>query len=284
MPIRVTNRVHFDPATQGAAPYVTPGTVGFLGDEGDLDIITDTSVITAGPGTYEGNYFNRGLYLSGAGTYIFRQGVIEGTDLSWLILAYDANLGGSSTILLEDMTLRWKTGDTLNGEGQGAIVNLGVSLTLTTRRCDISGKADGMQVAGSVLVEDTYIHDLVWAGTPPNNTHNDGVQCFEGDLTVTGSFIRVGAQDPYSNSCLFFQGGDIDQVVVDGNYLSGGGYSYYAQNGAHTVTNNTFNTDNSPSDARLKGHLFSTHTFEGAGPSLVSWTGNVDETGAEVTF
>lgn len=284
MPIHIVNRVHFDPQAQGAPPYVTPGTVGFLGDEGALDVVTDTSVITTGPGTYEGVYFNRGLYLSGAGAYIFRQGVIEGTDLSWLIFAYDANLGGSSTILLEDMTLRWAAGDTLNGEGQGAIVNLGVSLTLTVDRCDISGKADGIQGAGTVTVTDTYIHDLVWAGTFPANTHNDGIQMFGGTLDLTGCYFNVGATTPYSNSCVFFQGAEITDVSAIGNYFSGGAYSYYAQNGAHTVQNNTFNTDNTATDHRDRGHLFGTHTFEGAGPTLVDWSGNVDETGAEVTF
>lgn len=266
-------------------PYVTPGEVGYLGDEGALTPVADVSgVITVGPGTYANLYYQDMVYLSGAGAYIFRNCVIEGTEQVWGVFAYDANLGGSSTILLEDCTLRWKAGDALSSGGQGAIINLGVSLTLTARRCDISGKADGMQVAGTVVVEDCYIHDLVWAGEVPDNTHNDGIQCFEGDLTVTGSYIQVGAQNPYSNSCLFFQGAGIDQVLVDGNYLSGGGYSYYAQNGAHTVTNNTFNTDNTPVDARLKGHLFATHTFEGVGPTLVEWSGNVDENGAEVAF
>lgn len=265
--------------------YVLPGTVGYLGDEGALSHQSDVSgVITRGPGTYEGVYFDDMLYLSGAGTYVFRDCIVEGTEQLWGIFAYDANLGGASSILLEDCTLRWKAGDALSTGGQGAIINLGVSLTLTARRCDISGKADGMQVAGSVLVEDTYIHDLVWAGVVPDNTHNDGIQCFEGDLTVTGSYFRVGAQAPFSNSCLFFQGGGIDQVLVDSNYFSGGGYSYYAQNGSHTVTNNTFNTDNTPADARLKGYLFGTHVFEGAGPTVAQWSGNVNHLGAPVSL
>lgn len=271
MPIAVTNTAHWNTTAPG---YVLPGAVGFLGDEGALEVVTDTAVITRGPGTYEGVYFDRGLYLSGAGAYVFRDTIIEGTAASWLILAYDANLGGASTILLEDCTLRWKAGDTLNGEGQGAIVNLGVSLTLTVTRCDVSGKADGLQVAGTVTVADTYIHDLVWAGTFPDNTHNDGIQVFGGTLDLTGSYFDVGAQSPYSNSCVFFQGAEITAVLAEYNYFNGGGYSYYAQNGQHTVRNNTFGPD----------RLFGTHTFEGAGPTLVEWSGNVDHLGAPVTF
>lgn len=282
MPIQVLSRGRFNP---DAVPYVLPGTVGYLGLEGDLTPQSDASgVITLGPGTYEGVYFEDMIYLSGAGAYVFRDCIVEGTEDLWGIAAYDANLGGSSSILFEDSTLRWRSGDTLSSEGQGAIVNLGVSLTLSVVRCDVSGKADGLQVAGTVTVTDTYIHDLVWAGTVPDNTHNDGIQMFGGTLDCTGCYILVGAQTPYSNSCLFFQGAEITDVSVVGNYLSGGGYSYYAQNGAHTVQNNTFNTDNSSGNARLKGHLFGTHTFEGAGPTLVDWSGNIDETGAEVTF
>lgn len=271
MPIAVTNTAHWNTV---APTYVLPGTVGFLGVEGDLDVVTDTSVITRGPGTYEGVYFNRGLYLSGAGAYVFRDCIIEGTDLSWLILAYDANLGGSSTILLEDTTLRWKAGDTLSSEGQGAIVNLGVSLTLSVVRCDISEKADGLQVAGTVTVTDCYVHDLVWAGTPPDNTHNDGLQMFGGTLDLTGCYFDVGAQTPYSNSCAFFQGAEITSVLAEHNYFNGGGYSYYVQNGDHTVRYNTFGPD----------RLYGTHTFEGGGWSLVEWSGNVDHLGDPVTF
>lgn len=272
------------PVSAQAGGYVLPGEVGFLGNEGDLTPMTDTAVISLGPGTYDGYYFQRGTYLTGAGTYIFRNSIIEGTAASWLILAYDANLGGSSTITVEDTTLRWKAGDTLNGEGQGAIVNLGVSLTLNVTRCDVSGKADGLQTAGTVTVTDTYIHDLVWAGTPPNNTHNDGTQHFAGSLSISGCYYLVGAQDPYSNSCVFTQGGEITTVSCVNSYLSGGAYSYYAQNGAHTVTGCTFNTDNTPANARLRGHLFGTHVFEGGGWTLTEWSNNKDHLGNPISF
>lgn len=267
MPIQVVNNQRFN---TGGTGYVLPGEVGFLGDEGSLTVITDT-VITRGPGTYEGVFFDGGLYLpSTSGTYTFRNCVIQGKAASWLILAYESQ---NSTLILEDCTLRWKAGDTLNGGGQAAVQNLGVAATVQITRCDISDKADGLQLAGSCLVEDTYIHDLVWAGTPPDNTHNDGIQFYDGDLTVQGCYLDVGAQQPYSNSCLFFQGATIDTVLVEDTYLSGGGYSYYAQNGSHTVRRCTFGPD----------HLYGTHIFEGS-PTLAEWTDNIDYLGAPVSF
>ncbi len=249
--------------------FVLPGTVGYQGDEGDLTVVTDTAVITRGPGTYDGVYFDRGLYLSGAGTYIFRNCIFEGTAASWLILAYDANLTGASTILIEDCTLRWKAGDAMDPGGQAAVQNLGVSLPITIRRCDISGKADGMQLAGNVVVEDTVVHDLVFAGTFPDNTHNDGLQFYAGTLDLVRCYFDVGALFPYSNSCVFFQGATIGAVRAESNYFNGGGFSYYAQNGQHRFINNTFGPD----------HLYGEFLFEGSGPTIVEWHGNVDSEG-----
>lgn len=266
MPIQVVNNQRFN---TGGTGYVLPGEVGFLGDEGSLTVITD-NVISIGPGTYDGIFFDGGVYVGGsAGTYSFSNCVFQGKAASWLVFAFE----GGTSFDFDDCTFRWKSGDALNAGGQGVIQTLGVQPVLNLRRCDISGKADGIQTAGETLVEDCYVHDLVWAGVPPDNTHNDGMQVYAGDITVTGSYFDVGAQFPYSNSCLFFQGATIGNVLVEDTYLSGGGYSYYAQNGQHTVRRCTFGPD----------HLYGTHFFEGS-PTLVEWSSNIDYLGAPVSF
>lgn len=275
MPINVTSNVHFNTSVAGSG-YVLPGEVGYLGLEGDLTVRSDASGVISdvGPGTWDHYYFQDGLYIgSGDGDYVFTNCIFEGTQDSWLILAFE----GGTSFTFEDCTFRWHTGDTLSTNGAAAIQSLDVADPIpgiTMRRCDISGKADGIQVAATSLIEDCYIHDLVWAGTVPDNTHNDGIQIYAGDLTVTGCYISVGAQAPYSNSCMFFQGADIANVTVTDTYMSGGGYSYYVQNGSHTVLRCTFGPD----------HLYGTHTFEGAGWTLVEWSNNVDHLGAPVNF
>lgn len=253
----------------GVLPYVLPGTVGYLGDEGDLTVENQGAVNTVGAGTYEDIYFAGGVYCGGGGTYVFRNCVIEGKAASWLIFAYDTP---GSNILLEDCTLRWKPGDALDSGGQAAVQNLQASAPVTVRRCDISGKADGMQGAGNWLVEDTYIHDLVWAGVIPNNTHNDGIQWFGGQpgtLTVRGCYFDVGAQFPYSNSALFFQGSEIAEVLIEDNYINGGGYSLYIQDGDFRVINNRFGPE----------HLFGEFTLEGTGHTILEWHDNRDASG-----
>jgi hypothetical protein len=261
--------------------YVTPGTVGFLGDENaltDVNLGGGDVVHTLSAGTYDGQFFHGGLYLDGPGTFLFQECVIEGTELHDFLVYYADTLTGNGIVTFEDCTLRWQAGDTLSPGGQGAIQNGGISLNVTVQRCDISDKADGLQlsgkVGGMVYVIDNYIHDLVWAGTFPTNTHNDGLQFYGGNLTCQGNYFDVGAQDPFSNSCCFFQGGEILDVLTEGNYFSGGGYSYYVQNGDHTVRNNTFGPD----------HLFGTHFYEGSGWTNVEWSGNVDHLGNPVSF
>lgn len=271
MPVSIVNTAHFNPNT---LPYVLPGTVGYLGDEGDLTVVNQGSLNQVGPGTYEGIYYAGGLYIStGAGEYTFRQCIIEGKAASWLIFAFE----GGTHFTFEDCTFRWKAGDALNGGGSAAVQTLVQAPAtipgITMRRCDVSGKADGIQVAATSIIEDTYVHDLVWADVP-ETTHNDGLQFYQGDLTLTGCYFDVGAQAPYSNSCCFFQSATIGNVLTENNYLNGGGFSYYVQNGAHTVRNNTFGPD----------HLYGTHYYEGAGWTSTEWSGNVDHLGNPVSF
>ena len=234
-----------------------------------------SGVITRGPGTYDGVYFQDGLYLSGAGTYVFTDCIYEGTADSWLCVAYDANLGTGSSLLFEDCTFRWRDGDDPadSQTGNGSIVNLGISLTLTLRRCDLSGMAIGVQAAGTVTIEDCVIHDLVYWGTFPDNTHGEAIACYQGTLSVTGSYLGMHAVSGMSTACLFFQGADINAVTVSGCYIDGGGYQYYAQGGDHAVTNNVFGPN----------YLFGRHGFAEGSPTVVSWTGNVDHLGNPVT-
>ena len=56
-------------------------------------------------------------------------------------------------------------------------------------RSDIHGSVDGVKTGSDVLIQDSYIHDMSWFASDPNqgggSTHNDGVQSFPGDARVT---------------------------------------------------------------------------------------------------
>jgi hypothetical protein len=252
------------PAT--TTPTVTgraaPGSVGFLGDPATLRTIDGPLVVHDTNYTLDGVYLRGGIDFYGAGTLTVRNSIIEfghgGQTTIW-------GRAAGSTIDVRDSTLRWRPGATPSYDnGHGAIQIVGASLTVIAVGNDISGTGDGIQIAGpNNLIERNWIHGLARSGTYPNNNHVDGVQMYGGTATIRGNYFDVGATQPHTNSCLFFQGSAIDLVVADNNHLSGGGYCYYAENGRHRVTNNDF----------VSPHLWGTHYFP---PPAVreAWSGN----------
>jgi hypothetical protein len=152
----------------------------------------------------------------------------------------------------------------------------------TMRRVNVHNTFDGLKGHGNVLIENSWIHDMnefrgaqYGAG---GYSHNDGLQVSAGsNITVRNSrFERTGL-----NSAIFIDAdqGPIDNVLIENDYLSGGGFTFYSiqsrsapQFGVPTnvtVRNNTFGSD----------HLFDYATVGGN----VVWSGNVNESGQTVT-
>ncbi|MGX7824070.1 right-handed parallel beta-helix repeat-containing protein [Actinokineospora sp. 24-640] len=217
-----------------------PGQVGFRGDRGSLKVIDGPS--SAPPGTQwnvgalrfgggdvtlEGVLVKGGVEYSGSGTLTIRDSVIEGNHHSWAPL-----MGVSGHIDVRDTTITYKDKQWPGPEWGNGVIHGDARMTVI--RCDISGAPDGIQNgAGNSLIEQNHIHGMLVAGTPPNNTHNDGIQNYGGpnlkirhnriDISVGGSaydgahqnaavFIMPSGQWPSKN------------LEVVGNYLSGGGY------------------------------------------------------------
>ncbi|MCU1456486.1 MAG: hypothetical protein JWL73_578 [Actinomycetia bacterium] len=152
----------------------------------------------------------------------------------------------------------------------------------TMRRMNVHNTFDGLKGHGNVLIENSWIHDMnVFRGAQfgaGGYSHNDGLQVSAGsNITVRNSrFERTGL-----NSAIFIDAdqGPINNVLIENNYLSGGGFTFYSiqsrsapQFGVPTnvtVRNNTFGGD----------HLFDYATVGGN----VVWSGNVNESGQTVT-
>jgi hypothetical protein len=184
--------------------------------------------------TLTGLHIKGGLYIE-APSVTVRDSIVEG-GAAWFIIAR----ANSGTLVVEDVTARWQDGGTNPsvGAGAGVIQSMG---NLTVRRSNLSGNPDGIQCAGTCLVEDTWIHGLAMVGTYPNNTHNDGIQFYSGDLTVRNSMIDLAAQAPHTNAAIFLQGSGIDCVTVEGDtWLDGGGYTFYGQNGRIDLNDTRF--------------------------------------------
>ncbi|MDB4998836.1 MAG: hypothetical protein JWM74_6268 [Myxococcaceae bacterium] len=108
----------------------------------------------------------------------------------------------------------------------------------TARRLDIHGGADGFKADENVLIEDCWIHDL--ANAP--DQHNDGVQSTGGK----GVTIRHNSISGASNACVQTgdEGAATEDLTVECNWLSGGGYSLNIRGTGATRPKNTRIIDN----------------------------------------
>jgi hypothetical protein len=127
------------------------------------------------------------------------------------------------------------------------------SATLT--RMNIHGSVDGVKAYDNVTIVDSYIHDLAYFSSDPNQnggpTHNDAVQTYEGNQHIVirhNTFDLSTSQDPNATYQLTQDGGKVaTDIHIDSNWLDGGGCTLnFSHKGGPTpmtgiyVTNNRF--------------------------------------------
>lgn len=145
---------------------------------------------------------------------------------------------GYKNLTIQDSRIR-STGDNT----KAAMLLMGAT---TIRRVHISGGNDSIKAYRGMLLEDSYITGIYRRP----DSHNDIVQVRTGsDYTLRGNTM-IG---PYrkGTSVLIFQAkaGNISNVTIENNYMSGGGYTVYTtasdgktfSNGV--VRNNRFELD-----------------------------------------
>ncbi len=92
-------------------------------------------------------------------------------------------------------------------------------------RANIHGSVDGVKTGTDVLIQDSYIHDMSWFASDPNQgggaTHNDGVQGFLGDSGVTLRHNTIDMSTTHDPNAALQD--SAHNVRVDGNWLDGGG-------------------------------------------------------------
>jgi hypothetical protein len=272
------------PPPAGGIP--APGAVGFRGSVSSLKVVDSSASapsgtswqgsflnVTASNVTLDSVYVKGAIQYAGSGTLTIRNSIIEGNGGIWSpVLAKSGHLD------IRDSTVRWRPGAPPPGDGWGNGAIHG-DATMTVIRCDISGTPDGIQNGpGNSLFEQNYIHDLARLGTPPNNTHNDGIQMYGGPgLVIRYNRIDIGGYDgEHQNAALFFQADNSTFVSpqIIGNYLEGGGYTLRLEGpltGA-VVQNNTFG----PLDGGF-GYAYARN-----GATIAVWSGNVDSAGNPV--
>lgn len=204
-------------------------------------------VVSAGPDT---TGVPDGVTLSAADGGIMDE---DGLVLDGVHITGDLTLTGAGQVLRNS---RVDGHVVVRGSGQviedAEVGSLAVSGATQFRasRVDVFGQPgeDGIHVtsgtdpASDILIEDSWIH----SPEVDPESHYDGVQVRGVErLTLRGNAIDLGPWERQYNAAIFLEdanGGNHD-VVVEGNYLNGGGYSLYLEGDAVTVADNQFGRD-----------------------------------------
>ena len=92
-------------------------------------------------------------------------------------------------------------------------------------RADIRGGVDGLKANSNTLVQDSYIHDMSYFASDPNQgggpTHNDGVQTFAGESHVTLRHNTIDISATFHGNAAWQSSGTYSRA--ENNYLDGGG-------------------------------------------------------------
>lgn len=123
----------------------------------------------------------------------------------------------------------------------------------TLLRLNVHGAVDGVKAFDNVILQDSWIHDLSWFASDPNQgggpTHNDCVQTYEGNRNI---LIRHNTMDAGAKGNAAYQvtqdfGHVATDLHIENNFLDGGGCSLnFAHKGGPTpmtgiyVVNNRF--------------------------------------------
>jgi hypothetical protein len=149
-------------------------------------------------------------------------------------------------------------------------------------RANIHGSVDGVGADSNTLIQDSYIHDMSWFPSDPNQgggpTHNDGVQSAAGESHVTLRHNTIDMSTTRDGNAALQSGAS--DTHVENNLLDGGGCTL---NFAHQ------DLGRSLTGIYIVGNRFGRNSFFGC-PILVSTqttitqnTGNVwDDTGEPI--
>jgi hypothetical protein len=91
---------------------------------------------------------------------------------------------------------------------------------------DIKGVENGLTPGSGSVLTNNWVHDLQSPGSP----HYDGIQIDGGLSNITITKNRIDLSNHTQTSAVMIDNyfGPISNIVVDGNHLSGGGYTVYS--------------------------------------------------------
>lgn len=183
--------------------------------------VRNSGLTISTPGAVVENLDIRGCVTIAAQNVIFRNSKVtcSGTAIT------TKTLGG---VRIENVEV------SCNGSAGKGVLGEGFTLV----RSDISRCEDLVYIDRNAVVLDNYLHDLTWY----TGAHTDVVQVANGgdNVTIRGNFMSN--MTPGATSAYMGDGPGMDNIVIDRNYMEGGGYLVYcsASGSGNSVTNNTF--------------------------------------------
>lgn len=118
----------------------------------------------------------------------------------------------------------------------------------TARRVHVRGGVDGMKLGSDTVVECSFIHDLAFFASDPNQnggpTHNDAIQILEGTtIRITGNTL-LAETDQNAAIQITQDFGEVGDVHIERNWADGGGCTFnFSHNGGGTL-DDLFSTGN----------------------------------------
>lgn len=136
----------------------------------------------------------------------------------------------------------------------------------TARHLDIHGAGDGFRAGSNVIIEGCYIHDLAARDGPRSN----GIRLLSGrNVLIRNNTVEM---PPGSSSAIMIatDAGPIDNVLIDGNTVSGGEFIIHSRAGGHAPPA-------APTNVRISnnrmGRDFTQGLFSAGG--TITFSGNV---------
>jgi hypothetical protein len=203
---------------------------------------------------------------------IFRGGTPNGNNA-----LLDTQSSGASGIVVQDSEFAPTT--------PAATIDDIYAANLTLLRVDVHGGVDGIKASDNTTIQDSFIHDLSYFASDPNQgggpTHNDTIQILDGNnIVVRHNNLTANITDANSAIQITQDFGLVGAVLLDKNWADYGGCTFnIAHKGGSSltgisVTNNRFGRHQGFNGCTV---IISTQT------TLAAYSGNVwDDTGQAV--
>jgi len=233
-----THAVKFGTASSGGSGIKPDATnTGYPGGT-QLAVVNGNLTVTTDGTTIDGKDI-KGFLIIRASNVTVRNSLIEGGVATGNGAAIDIQSG--TNILLDHITVQL---------AHPSVYLDGIwGDNFTGQYMNVSGGVDGMKVGDNTTISNSYIHDLSYFSSDPNQgggpTHNDTIQILSGSNILIQSNNLVATDQDNSAIQVTQDYGAVSNLSLQGNWADGGGCTFniaHSGGGAFTATaqNNRF--------------------------------------------